>query len=130
MDAEVQDQNGNMNGKIGAKYRTNHIVNTSLHQLTSSSSHTTSNFTTSHVTNTLVEVSEINCISNIPAATSQQRGLTVEEIHAQALIFFIAGYETTATTLTFIAYCLATEPECQEKLCREIHRVMGDQVRR
>ena len=53
-------------------------------------------------------------------------GLTLEEIHAQALIFFIAGYETTATSLGYIAYCLATNPDCQEKLVQEIRDKLGD----
>jgi cytochrome P450 len=37
----------------------------------------------------------------------------------------IAGYETTATTLTFAAYCLATNQECQEKMIMEIDSTIG-----
>ncbi|XP_071979410.1 cytochrome P450 3A24-like [Engystomops pustulosus] len=46
--------------------------------------------------------------------------LTDTEIMAQGLIFIIAGYETTSTTLMFVAYHLATHPDVQTKLQEEI----------
>ena len=46
--------------------------------------------------------------------------LTMEEMQAQISIFLIAGYETTASTLAFIAYYLALYPKVQEKLQAEI----------
>jgi hypothetical protein len=47
--------------------------------------------------------------------------LTEDEIVAQGWVFMIAGYETTATTLSFCSYELALNPECQEKLFEEIN---------
>ncbi|XP_072168373.1 cytochrome P450 3A29-like [Diadema setosum] len=52
--------------------------------------------------------------------------LTKEEIVGQGLFFFIAGYETTSTTLGFIAYSLATNPEVQDKLIQEVDEVTPD----
>ena len=52
----------------------------------------------------------------------------MEEILAQGLLFFIAGYETTATSIAFLLYSLAMNPEIQEKLHEEIIAVAGDQV--
>ncbi|CAB4069313.1 CYP3A [Lepeophtheirus salmonis] len=46
--------------------------------------------------------------------------LNDEIITAQAIIFFIAGYSTTSTTLCCLTYMLATHPEIQEKLYKEI----------
>ncbi|KAM4053508.1 cytochrome P450 3A24-like [Anomaloglossus baeobatrachus] len=46
--------------------------------------------------------------------------LTDTEIMAQGLIFIMAGYETTSTTLMFLAYHLATHPDVQTKLQEEI----------
>lgn len=42
-----------------------------------------------------------------------------------AIIFFIAGYETTASTMAFMAYCLATNPDCQKRLINEIDSAIG-----
>ncbi|CAK0783443.1 hypothetical protein CVIRNUC_006642 [Coccomyxa viridis] len=47
------------------------------------------------------------------------------EITAQAFIFLLAGYETTANTLAFTTYCLATNPEKAAKLMQEIDREAG-----
>nr|AAH59313.1 MGC68990 protein [Xenopus laevis] len=46
--------------------------------------------------------------------------LNEEEILGQAFIFLIAGYETTCSLLSFASYLLATHPECQKKLLREV----------
>ena len=46
--------------------------------------------------------------------------LTEDEICAQAWIFFVAGYETTATTLSFCSYELALNQEIQNKLYQEL----------
>ncbi|OTF73872.1 hypothetical protein BLA29_002944, partial [Euroglyphus maynei] len=46
--------------------------------------------------------------------------LNEEEIIAQSMIFLLAGYETTASTLTFCMYELAKHPNIQDKLYNEI----------
>ncbi|KAG8199014.1 hypothetical protein JTE90_001809 [Oedothorax gibbosus] len=51
--------------------------------------------------------------------------LTDEEIIANAYIFLLAGYETTATALAFTFYLLIKHPEIQEKLYKEIQEA-GD----
>ncbi|XP_046563336.1 cytochrome P450 3A29-like [Haliotis rubra] len=43
------------------------------------------------------------------------RHLSTEEIVAQCILFFVAGYETTASTLTFISYNLAMNQDAQGK---------------
>ncbi len=52
--------------------------------------------------------------------------LTENEILSQAFLFLLGGFDTTATTLTYIAYILATKPEIQEKCFQEIQREFGD----
>lgn len=42
-------------------------------------------------------------------------GLTKDEVVASAIVFFLAGYETTAATLNFILYELTLNPYVQEK---------------
>ena len=56
-------------------------------------------------------------------------GLSEEEVLAQGLLFFVAGYDTTAATLQFFLYNLAVHQEVQDKLYEEICAVVGDKVR-
>ena len=49
-----------------------------------------------------------------------------KEIHGQAFVFFMAGYETTSVLLSFFFYVMATEPVVQEKVYEEIQREIGD----
>lgn len=46
--------------------------------------------------------------------------LTIEDITAQAAGFFLAGYDTSSTLLSFLAYELAVNREIQQKLHQEI----------
>lgn len=43
-----------------------------------------------------------------------------EEIIANSVVFFLAGYETVATSATIATFLVATHPQVQEKLAREI----------
>jgi len=45
---------------------------------------------------------------------------------AQALTFLIAGYETSASTLTFALYELALHPEIQQSVRAEILQVLRE----
>ncbi|XP_063696377.1 cytochrome P450 4d2-like [Culicoides brevitarsis] len=48
--------------------------------------------------------------------------LSNEDIQAEVKTFMFAGHETTANTLSFVAYFLAKYPEVQEKMYDEIKR--------
>ncbi|XP_045538879.1 cytochrome P450 6B5-like [Papilio machaon] len=50
--------------------------------------------------------------------------LTDNVIAAQAFVFYAAGYETSASTMTFLFYELAKHPEIQDKVIAEIDEVL------
>ncbi|XP_068941480.1 cytochrome P450 3A24-like isoform X2 [Petaurus breviceps papuanus] len=52
------------------------------------------------------------------------KDLSDEEILAQSIIFLFAGYETTSSVLSFLFYNLATHPEIQQKLQKEVDAVL------
>lgn len=54
---------------------------------------------------------------------SPELGLDVTALRNEAATIFMAGHETTATTLTWAFYCLAKAPWAEAKLLAELDRV-------
>ncbi|XP_049785532.1 cytochrome P450 9e2-like [Schistocerca cancellata] len=52
------------------------------------------------------------------------RRLTDEDVAAQAMIFFFAGFDTVSTVLTFCSYLLAAHEDVQRRLQREVDQLM------
>ncbi|XP_071631198.1 cytochrome P450 9e2-like [Temnothorax longispinosus] len=48
----------------------------------------------------------------------------IDEMTAQAFVFFLAGFDTTSTTMSFITHQLAVNPDIQSKLREEIDDVV------
>ncbi|PSN49032.1 Cytochrome P450 9e2 [Blattella germanica] len=53
-----------------------------------------------------------------------KRVLEDDDLVAQAFLFFLAGFDTTSTLLSFSAYLLAIHPEAMAKLQKEIDEAM------
>ena len=51
--------------------------------------------------------------------------LTFEEIAAQCFVFFIAGFETSASTMTFALYELSRNQKMQDKVRREVDTILA-----
>lgn len=49
----------------------------------------------------------------------------IEQIAAQAFLFFVAGFETTSTTMSFALYELALNEKMQERARKEILEVLN-----
>ncbi|GFT54952.1 cytochrome P450 3A21 [Nephila pilipes] len=63
---------------------------------------------------------EVDGRSQQPVKTSNVKNLSEDEMVAQCVIFFLAGYDTTASALSYASYLLALNPEVQDKLFAEI----------
>ncbi|KAK3594092.1 hypothetical protein CHS0354_040860 [Potamilus streckersoni] len=55
----------------------------------------------------------------------KKRGLTDNEVLANALMFLLAAFDTTSSLLTFVSYCLAVNQDVQDKLRSEIDKELG-----
>ncbi|XP_017492981.1 PREDICTED: cytochrome P450 3A9-like, partial [Rhagoletis zephyria] len=55
---------------------------------------------------------------------SIKRSLSENEIIAQCIIFFLAGFETTGTTIANVLYNLALNPDAQERLHSELEMAL------
>ncbi|XP_067627501.1 probable cytochrome P450 6a21 [Eurosta solidaginis] len=51
---------------------------------------------------------------------ADEKGLSVEEMAAQVFLFFLAGFETSSTTLGFLLYELALNLDIQKRLRAEV----------
>lgn len=50
-----------------------------------------------------------------------------DTLDAQALLFLLAGFETSSTLLSFFFYTMAVEPDIQDKLRAHIEEVTNGQ---
>lgn len=67
-------------------------------------------------------------LKNKPLMVSQSGesvNLTIEEIAAQAFVFFAAGFETSSTTMGFALYELAQHQDIQDRVRKECQEVIG-----
>ncbi|KAH9515376.1 Cytochrome P450 3A8 [Bulinus truncatus] len=69
----------------------------------------------------------IDLVMNAETEADQSSGkqLTRSEIHGQAIAFILAGFDTTATVLSFTLFFLAMNPDCCEKAREEINEKCG-----
>ncbi|XP_078609010.1 cytochrome P450 3A21-like [Branchiostoma floridae x Branchiostoma japonicum] len=56
----------------------------------------------------------------------QKHALTRDDIVANGFLFFVAGYETTATTMAFALYNFALNQEEQDRAREEVNKIMED----
>uniref|UniRef100_A0A0A1WXR6 Probable cytochrome P450 6a23 n=1 Tax=Zeugodacus cucurbitae TaxID=28588 RepID=A0A0A1WXR6_ZEUCU len=67
----------------------------------------------------------MNILLEMKNKEGEKDGLSVEEIAAQAYIFFLAGFETSSTTMGFALYELARNQDVQNRLRQEINTTLA-----
>ncbi|KAL0100765.1 hypothetical protein PUN28_019267 [Cardiocondyla obscurior] len=55
-----------------------------------------------------------------------EKKLTIVDMTSQVFIFFLAGFDTSSTLMSFAAHEIATNPDIQERLQNEIDQVLED----
>lgn len=55
-------------------------------------------------------------------------GMTDEQVRDEVMTIFVAGHETTANTMSWIFYLLATHPEAEQKLHDELSQVLNGRL--
>jgi cytochrome P450 family 6 len=50
--------------------------------------------------------------------------MSMNSLAAQAFVFFLAGFETSSTTMTFCLYQLAINPDIQDVLRNEVDTIL------
>ncbi|XP_071551634.1 cytochrome P450 3A29-like [Panulirus ornatus] len=73
-----------------------------------------------------VELPSVNDKSDSPRGNWLKKSLTDEEIIANAWVFLLGGFETTANSITYTSYLLGTHPEVQERVYEELCEVLQD----
>lgn len=63
---------------------------------------------------------------NIPVIR-KRRFMSTTEVQSNAVMFLVAGFETTGTSLSFTSYLLAKFPDVQEKTRKEIQAAITEQ---
>ena len=86
--------------------------------ITSSSSGYTTTFSTNSLSRSVISYFSSVCLIYISA-------LTDEEMVVNSIVFMVAGYETTATTISWLFYDLAIHTDIQDKLVQEIDSDLG-----
>ncbi|KAK7476967.1 hypothetical protein BaRGS_00031826, partial [Batillaria attramentaria] len=61
------------------------------------------------------------------SSTWSGRGLTEGEIQSNSFVFLLAGYETTASAMSFLLFNLAGNPDCLRKAQQEIDQKIGEE---
>ncbi|KAK4883493.1 hypothetical protein RN001_006812 [Aquatica leii] len=66
-----------------------------------------------------------NQVGGISSNSLEKKTLTISEIASQCLMFFMAGYESSSSTVTFCLYELSLNQELQEKARKEIENAVA-----
>uniref|UniRef100_A0A182MMT4 Cytochrome P450 n=1 Tax=Anopheles culicifacies TaxID=139723 RepID=A0A182MMT4_9DIPT len=76
--------------------------------------------------NLLLQIKNKGSLDEQNDTAKTEAGMTMNELAAQVFVFFLAGFETSSTTMNFCLYELAKNPDIQERLREEIERAIEE----
>nr|XP_039265290.1 cytochrome P450 3A5-like [Styela clava] len=82
-----------------------------------------------HHAESRVDLMQLMLDSEIPEdklTENNVKGMTKTEIVGNSMLMILAGYENTGGTMSFLAYCLAQNPEIQTKVQEEIDEMFEE----
>lgn len=65
-----------------------------------------------------------NTMDHKDAENGEATGITLEELTAQAIVFFLAGFETSSSAMSFCLYEISLNTDVQTKMRKEIDEVL------
>ncbi|XP_053407088.1 putative cytochrome P450 CYP13A10 isoform X1 [Mercenaria mercenaria] len=72
------------------------------------------------------EMDQLSDCENNVKCIAKHRFLSTQELGSQCLLFLLSGYETTSTTLAYVMYEMAMNPDVQRILQEEIDKYYPD----
>ena len=72
------------------------------------------------------EIDQIESDMKLQHERKHASRITEDEIIATAMVFLVAGYDTTGMTLSYLAYEMSINPELQERLHQEVDQAFED----
>ncbi|KAG0176713.1 hypothetical protein DFQ28_006914 [Apophysomyces sp. BC1034] len=78
-------------------------------------------------TDCIMEDHEKNLLQLLIEGEEKEGTLTNEELKSNFCLFFSAGHDSSANSLSFILYYLATHQDIQHKAREEVIRILGDE---
>lgn len=77
--------------------------------------------------NNVVRPDMLQLLINAMTNNEKEKNVSLDDIVGQAFIFFLAGFETSSSFMSFLILELAAHPEVQEKLYQEISEKFNDE---
>lgn len=71
------------------------------------------------------KINEDSDIWDVETSASELKSLSIEQCAGQVFLFYVAGFDTSATVLSYTLYELAKNPEIQRRVQKDIDEALA-----